>query len=182
MLKKLSTPLILVVSILSIPSFLYFYFASQPAMAAADNHVNYELPYPGILPGNPLYSVKSARDSLMQWMTRDNIKKAQLRLQISDKQVRGAQMLLKDKDYDRAEQILMESEDIFDKALEDALNAKEQGASPTSEFRQKMHDSNLKHKQVISDILKSIPQEERDGFKKSLEQNAQNAQKLRSTL
>lgn len=150
--------------------------------AAENNHVNYELPYPGILPGNPLYSVKSVRDSLMQWMTRDNIKKAQLRLQISDKQVRGAQMLLKDKDYDRAEKILIDGEDIFDRALEDALNAKEQGASPTSEFREKMRVSNLKHKEVISDILKSVPQKERDGFKKSLQQNEENAQKLRSTL
>lgn len=182
MLKKLVTPVLLFLCILSMPLFFYLYFSTHPAVAAQDDRVNYELPYPGILPGNPLYSVKSVRDSMMQWMMRDNIKKATLRLQISDKHARGAQMLLKDKDYDRAEQILIDGEEMFEKAIEDALNAKEQGASPTSEFKNKLKTSNLKHKEVISDILKSIPQNERDGFKKSLDQNRENAEKLQATL
>ncbi|MBI1862787.1 hypothetical protein HYS00_01565 [Candidatus Microgenomates bacterium] len=182
MLKKLTTPLLLFLCILSIPSFFYFYYSTQTVEAAAGDRINYELPYPGILPGNPLYSIKSARDSLLQWMMRDNYKKAQLRIQISDKNVRGAQMLSKDKQYDNAEKILIDGETIFEKAIDDTINAKEQGASPTSEFKTKMKTSNLKHKEIISDIMKSIPESERAAFKKSLEQNNENAQKLQSHL
>lgn len=183
MLKKLLTPIFLLVCLLSIPSFFYFYFSTQPAFGeTVDSRVNYELPYPGILPDNPLYRVKSARDSIMQWMMRDNIKKAHLRLQISDKKVRGAQMLLKDKDYKRAEDILEDGEQMFEKAIEDALNAKEQGASPTSEFKEKLKFSNLKHKEVIIDIIKSVPASARDGFRESLRQNQENAEKLAATL
>lgn len=183
MLKKLLTPIFLLVCLLSIPSFFYFYFSTQPAFGeTVDNRINYELPYPGMLPGNPLYSVKSARDSIMQWMMRDNIKKAQLRLQISDKHVRGAQMLLTENDYERAEDILLDGEQMFEKAIEDALNAKEQGASPTSEFKEKLKFSNLKHKQIIDDILKTVPPQERDGFREPLRQNRENAEKLAATL
>lgn len=158
------------------------YFSTQPALAAQEDRVNYELPYPGMLPDNPLYRVKSARDSVMQWMMRDNIKKAQLRLQISDKNARGAQMLLKNKDYMRAEAILNDGEEIFGKAIEDALNAKEQGASPTSEFKDKLKTSNLKHKEVINDILKNVPQDKRAAFKQAIEQNRENAEKIQATL
>lgn len=182
MLKRFLTPALLFFCILSMPLFFYLYFSTQPVVAAQDDRIHYELPYPGILPGNPLYSVKSVRDFMMQWMMRDNIKKAQLRLQISDKNARGAQMLSKDKDYDHAEQMLMDGEQMFDRAIEDTLNAKEQGASPTSEFKNKLKISNLKHKEVIGDIIKSIPQNERAGFKKSLEQNRENAEKLQATL
>lgn len=184
MLKKLLTPIALLVCLLSIPSFFYFYFSTQPAFAGStsDQQINYELPYPGILPNNPLYSVKSARDSIMQWMMRDNIKKAQLRLQISDKNVRGAQMLLKEKDYERAEKILRNGEQIFEKAIEDALNAKEQGASPTSEFKEKLKISNLKHREVIHEIIESVPPSERSAFQESLRQNQENAEKLAATL
>jgi hypothetical protein len=182
MLKKLFTPLFLFLCILSIPSFFYFYYSTQTVHAASDNKINYELPYPGILPGNPLYSIKSMRDSLLQWMMRDNYKKAQLRIQISDKNTRGAQMLTKDKHYDEAEKILNDGEDIFEKAIEDAINAKEQGASPTSEFKNQLKTSNLKHKQVISDLIESSPEKERAGFKKSLKQNEDNALKLQTHL
>lgn len=56
--------------------------------------VEYALPYPGILPDNPLYFLKVARDRILLFLTRDAIKKVQLNLLLSDKRLVMGQLLL----------------------------------------------------------------------------------------
>ena len=38
--------------------------------------VLYELPYPGILPGSPLYILKVIRDKIIETLTQDSLKKS----------------------------------------------------------------------------------------------------------
>jgi hypothetical protein len=38
--------------------------------------IDYDLPYPGLLPDHPLYFIKAGRDKITELITRDNIKKA----------------------------------------------------------------------------------------------------------
>ncbi|OGG21381.1 hypothetical protein A3D03_05675 [Candidatus Gottesmanbacteria bacterium RIFCSPHIGHO2_02_FULL_40_13] len=47
--------------------------------------VEYNLPYPGLLPDNSLYFIKSFRDQLLLWTTRSEVKKANLYLLLADK-------------------------------------------------------------------------------------------------
>lgn len=57
-------------------------------LAAGQNHpIEYNLPYPGLLPDHPLYSLKTLRDRMLEWLTRDNVKKVHLYLLLSDKRL-----------------------------------------------------------------------------------------------
>ncbi|MBI4991452.1 hypothetical protein HZB96_05155 [Candidatus Gottesmanbacteria bacterium] len=55
--------------------------------------VEYVLPYPGILPDNPLYFLKVVRDRILLIFTRDSVKKIQLNLLFSDKRLVMGQLL-----------------------------------------------------------------------------------------
>ncbi len=55
--------------------------------------IEYNLPYPGILPDNPLYSLKTLRDKILIFFTSDGIKKAQLNLLLSDKRLMMGEIL-----------------------------------------------------------------------------------------
>ncbi len=47
--------------------------------------IEYKLPYPGLLPDNSLYFIKSWRDQLLLWITQGEVKKANLYLLLADK-------------------------------------------------------------------------------------------------
>lgn len=76
--------------------------------------VVYELPYPGILPDNPLYFVKIVRDRIIEFLTRDNIKKAQLYLLFSDKRAASALVLVQNGKNSLAITTLSKGEKYFD--------------------------------------------------------------------
>ena len=59
------------------------------------NKVIYTMPYPGILPDHPLYFVKIVRVRINEFMTRDQLKKAEIYLLYSDKRVAMAMALTK---------------------------------------------------------------------------------------
>ena len=55
--------------------------------------IDYQLPYPGILPGSPLYSIKMLRDRIMEFFISDHVKKSNFYLLQADKRVASALML-----------------------------------------------------------------------------------------
>jgi len=56
--------------------------------------VDYYLPYPGILPDNPLYKLKAARDIVSLWLIPDGEKKAEKELRYADKRIGAAVALV----------------------------------------------------------------------------------------
>lgn len=62
--------------------------------------VEYTLPYPGILPDNPLYPLKVIRDRILLFFTRDPVKKVQLNLLLSDKRLVMGQLLWEKEKFD----------------------------------------------------------------------------------
>lgn len=77
---------IMLVSVLSIS-------ASPKAAEPLGPVVMYYLPYPGILPDNPLYKIKAMRDQLRLWITFDPVKKAERQLLYADKRINAAKAL-----------------------------------------------------------------------------------------
>lgn len=79
-------------------------------------NIEYALPYPGLLPDNPLYTFKKMRDKIMLFMTRDPLKKSQLYLLFADKQLVMGELLWEKGSYNlaiitfkKAEQSLLQS-------------------------------------------------------------------------
>lgn len=55
--------------------------------------IEYGLPYPGILPDHPLYVLKAARDKILLFFTRDEVKRVNLNLLFADKRLVMGQLL-----------------------------------------------------------------------------------------
>ena len=111
-------------------------------------NVEYELPYPGILPDNPLYFLKAVRDNVLGFFISDPLKKADFQLLQADKRLAASKVLLDEKKYDLAITTLSKSGNYFDKAISKAAQAKSQGQNADSVIA-KLLQASKKHQQVI---------------------------------
>ncbi len=159
-LQKIIAPIVLLFLIILTVPFFYVNNYSQQITTTPDNKVVYQLPYPGILPDNPLYFLKVTRDKVQDFLTRDNLKKAQLYLLFSDKRLVMAEALEKKGETTLALSTLSKGEKYFLKIPPLLRQAKEQGTSPSAELVDRIKISSKKHQEVIGRLLQDIPQGE----------------------
>lgn len=119
--------------------------------------IEYTLAYPGILPDNPLYSLKELRNGMWVFFTRDNLKKAELLLLFSDKKANAALFLSQKGKWDLAIDSMTQGEKEFLRAVSAMHQAKKQGGAPTGDFVLKSKLSNEKHREIAEDLLKEAP-------------------------
>ena len=120
-------------------------------------NVEYTLPYPGMLPDNPLYNLKVVRDRVIEFLISTPIKKAEFYLLSSDKRVNtGYYLIMKDKD-DMGVLYISKSNNYMNMAISEGYNAKEQG----NEVLQKMKTSIKKHKQLIKEVENKVDKNNR---------------------
>lgn len=127
--------------------------------------VEYELPYPGILPDNPLYFLKAARDRIVGFLISDPLKKAEFNLLQGDKRLNSAVFLFKKgkEKYSLALSTASKGENYFEEAIEKAREAKKQGMD-TNDILRRLSDSAYKHQEVIKSFEKTAGQD----FKKDI--------------
>lgn len=110
--------------------------------------IEYALPYPGLLPDNPLYFLKAARDRLIEFLITDPSKKSEFYLLSSDKRIStGRALIEKGKDKDGVLYI-SKSSNYMSQAITQADKARERG---------KLLEGNIltsikKHKEVIEEL------------------------------
>ncbi len=130
--------------------------------------VEYQLPYPGILPGSPLYSIKMIRDRIIETLTSDPVKKANFYLLQADKRTASALMPYKKNDDKMAETTLTKAQKYLEKSLIKAQEAKNSGKDVGDIFA-RIKDSSAKQKQeieIISGKSKGIGQSLADDLEK----------------
>lgn len=171
--------------LISLLSTLIFFALATAVFPAAPKEVSveaeqveYTLPYPGILPDNPLFFIKNIRDSFWGFLTRDYHKKAELMLLFSDKRVAMASELSEKGKWELAADSLEQSESDFKKAISAVAQAKKQGNGPPGDFVQTLKLSNAKHRQVIETLLKETPQGSGTNLQTTLERNKKLSQEL----
>lgn len=145
--------------------------ATSQSISLSQGKVVYDLPYPGILPDNPLYFIKMVRDRLVDVATRDNTKKAELYLLYSDKRFASAINLIAKGKSSLAISSLSKGEKYFSKIPALLTQAKKQGVSPNQNLLYRLKLSNDKHKEIIEDTTKQAPQGAEDQFRTILEMN-----------
>lgn len=116
--------------------------------------VEYELPYAGLLPDHPLYTVKAARDAFWLFFTRDAFKKAELLLLFSDKKVVMAQSLADKGKWTLAIEALEASEKDVDRMIDALKLAQKIGSAPSQDFLDTALQSNEKHLEIMKNIYK----------------------------
>jgi hypothetical protein len=126
---------------------------ANTGLVPAPTPIEYQLPYPGMLPDNPLYFLKVFRDNMTALFLSKPSDKATFFLMQSDKNVEASYILeaqLHPK-TDLAFQTFVHAQNDFDQAITQGISAKKQGYS-TKELADKMALANQKHEQILQAI------------------------------
>jgi len=156
-------------------------FAQEPSPSPTP--VNYTLPYPGLLPGHPFLFLKEARDVIIGFFTSQPLKKAEFILLQADKNLQASYLLATNKNGKTSLVVatVTTAEDYFADAIAKMQAAKSQGID-TRDFTKTLIEANLKHQEVIGQVLVSARKEDKEKIRKQLERAAQFGKKLQSML
>ena len=128
--------------------------------------IDYQLPYPGMLPDNPLYFLKALRDAITAFFLSKPADKANFDLLQSDKNIQASYLLLTQQQGQTtlALQTFSQAQDDFAQALTQTESAKKQGYS-TKDLVAKFTDANQKHEQILEAIAQSTHQNDSQTIK-----------------
>lgn len=121
--------------------------------APTPSMVEYSLPYPGILPGSPLYSIKMLRDRIMEFFISDPVKKSNFYLLQADKRVASSLMLFEKGDKELGQVTLSKGQNYLEKSLGKAVSVKNSGKDVGDLFA-RIKNSAVKQKQEIEILSK----------------------------
>ena len=125
---------------------------SSAEVAENKEEIVYVLVYPGMLPDNPLYFLKSFRDSFVGFMISDPLKKAEFDLLQSDKMISSAAFLVRNGNkQDLAVATAERGQAYFADAIVKTNEAEEQGVNMDS-FLVKLESAAQKHAEVLGEL------------------------------
>ncbi len=125
------------------------------ASESAVHKTEYNLPYPGILPDNPLHIIKATRDKIVALLINDPIKKAEFNLLTSDKRVYAAQLLSEKNKGDVTIDTLSKSNNYFHESVAAAEEARSMGKNIDIVLHN-LKLSGKKHLEVIETIKSNL--------------------------
>lgn len=120
-----------------------FYFALF-GLAFQVVGVDYPLPYPGMLPDNPLYFLKVVRDRAVTLVIRDPVKKGFYLLLLSDKRVAAGKMLLEKGKEGVGATTMIKAQDYFDQAVDIAAKQRNE------DLLMKLAVAGAKHEEILA--------------------------------
>jgi hypothetical protein len=126
--------------------------ASLP-LGISEEKIDYQLPYPGLLPDNPFYPLKVLRDRIISLFISDPLKKAEFYLLDANKRLNGAFYLF-NKDKTKIELVqstISKAENYFEQAILKTQEAKKQGID-TSDIQEEMSESLIKYQEILETI------------------------------
>ncbi|MEK7551360.1 MAG: DUF5667 domain-containing protein [Patescibacteria group bacterium] len=110
--------------------------------------IQYEIPYPGLLPDNPLYYLKVIRDNILKFLISDPLKKTEFSLLQADKRLGGAKLLLDKGKAELSITTLSKSGNYFEDAISNVQKAKKEGEDVNAILDQLLKASQ-KHQEII---------------------------------
>lgn len=123
--------------------------------------INYSLPYPGLLPDNPLYIFKAVRDKIVSILIADPKNKAQFDLLQADKRLSAAFTLSKQQPVkgQLVVDTVSKGENYFSDAVGQAKLAHDEGIEVNGLIDQ-LENAAQKHQQVILGIENGLPKKD----------------------
>lgn len=124
------------------------------ATASQAAAVNYTLPYPGLLPDNPLYFLKVFRDDIVMFFISDPAKKSDFLLLQGDKRLEASWYLLQkgSAKYTLGLSTLSKSTNYLDESL-GQLRAAETAGEDVSDLQGRLHDAIYKHAAIVARMM-----------------------------
>ena len=128
--------------------------ANVPSLAP-NNNIDYNLPFPGILPDHPLYPLKVLRDKILIVFTRDPVKKFHLYLLFADKHLAMGQTLWEKGNLALSIKTLTTGEKFLLTAAVQMLKLKQTGSLPEG-VADKLKLACDKHEQIIESLILTV--------------------------
>lgn len=153
-------------------------YINSQELVIEGKRVEYTLPYPGMLPDNPLYILKTTRDWIVNLLTKDSVSKSRLYLLNSDKRAASALALAENGKTQLAISTMSKAEKYALKLIKCMKDIKEKGDQKSDDFNLNVKLSNEKHREIIEDMLKIVPQGERHELEEVLHLNKQIQEEL----
>ena len=124
------------------------------AVAAPTSTNEYQLPYPGILPSSPFYTLKIIRDKVSGFFISDPLKKAEYAISMADVRMSAAFALAEQKNNPTlAKTTISKAQDYLEEAALNIKIAKAQGIN-TQDILKRFKQAKLKHKEILKQIEK----------------------------
>lgn len=147
-MKRILILLILFFSFICVPNLVY----AETTSPTPTPKVDYQLPYPGILPDSPLYFLKAFRDRVIIFLISDPLKKADFDLVSADKHLNaGVYLIAESGKQQLAASTISKGENYFEEGIKNLREAKKQGED-ISDLLRRMSQSSLKHEEVLADL------------------------------
>lgn len=125
-----------------------------------EEEIQYELPYPGMLPDNPLYFFKTIRDAVVKFLISDSLKEAEFNVLTANKRAYAALFLAEKGKEELALETLSKSNNYLHEATVALSKAKEKKMDINSTL-DRLKKSVKKHEQVFSRQIMPIISENR---------------------
>lgn len=155
-------------------------FPILPAcLALGKPTVDYQLPYPGILPDHPLYPLKVLRDKTYDFFLRDSLKKAEFKLLTADKRLFMAIMLFDKGKPALSEQTISEASKYYGEAVLTLYRAQDEGRE-TEALKSELITSGEKHEEIIRELQENSEETIKSGLQESLEKIVKYQQELQN--
>ena len=133
------------------------------ATSSSKAEINYELPYPGLLPDNPLYFLRIIRDKTINFLIADPLKKAEFNLLQADKRLNAGIYLFNKGKSSLALSTISKAENYFEQAIGKAKEARKEGVA-INEIARKLISSSKKHQEVIGVLKEKFPPNFKSSF------------------
>ncbi len=137
-------------------------FAQTGSITEKKPGVNYELPYPGLLPDSPLYFLRVIRDKTVGFLISDPLKKSEFDLLQADKRLNAGIYLFNRGKVSLALSTISKAENYFEAAIQKVKEARKEGME-TRETINKLINSSSKHQEILRSLEKKVPQNFRAG-------------------
>jgi hypothetical protein len=145
-----------------------------------ETKIEYDMPYPGLLPTSPFYPLKMLRDRVVGYLISDPLKRAEFSLLQADKRLQaGVALLLEDpQESSLALATISKGENYFDEAFHHTALARRQKRD-VYDMGVKLSVAARKHEEILINVSRSIPSREKDSYERELSRIRQNIEKAK---
>jgi hypothetical protein len=124
------------------------YAVDLSASSSSVPEVNYELPYPGLLPDSPLYFLRIIRDWSVGFLISDPVKKSEFDLLQADKRLNAGIYLFNEGKVSLAFSTVSKAENYFGEAIAKMREAKTEGRD-VSGIKENLMTAVKKHEEEL---------------------------------
>jgi len=158
-----------IVLLLAIASLFFIQTSLAQEVASESAKNNYQLPYPGLLPDNPLYSIKVFRDRIIEFLIADPIKKSEFDLLSADKRLSIGVVLFEKKKFKLAEETISKGENYFEDGIKNLDESRKEGRQIDPSLLVSYDSSSRKHREILEGLVERASGDPKKKLIKSLE-------------